>query len=450
MPAISIIMPLYNAERYLAEALQSVVKQTYGNFELICIDDCSTDGTRKIVEAFRRKDGRIRMLINEAHAGAAPSRNKGLRAAVGEYILFLDGDDIFEEELLEKAAGAMEKYQTDLVLFEYLHVPSESVYTKKVIERPENFEERYCTVPFSMEDFAPREFPWWASSPCNKMFLRHFLIREGLEFQDLPSSNDVFFAQMALFCARKMICLNDRRVMVYARDHSQPQRISNRRNLMCCYAALEHLCKKLRERGMLGKYAPYLYYRLPAYLIHMLSLEKNEERRRKLYHFLQTEGVCRCVEYGKEYYGQIDEYDRYLLESFQENAYESRWFENQCTYFQYYLQQNGDVICDYIKVGRAQNRNMILWGAGVNGESLLEYLEAHSLKLFGVADQDRSKQGTIVGGYVIADPAAFMQEADHILVTSIQLYREVSHAVRNTGGVVVDLLAMLTERKTDS
>ena len=108
------------------------------------------------------------------------------------------------------------------------------------------------------------------------------------------------------------------------------------------------------------------------------------------------------------------------------------------------------MICDYIKAGKAQNRKMILWGAGVNGESLLEYLEAHALRLFGVADQDRSKQGTIVSGYVIADPAAFMQEADHILVTSIQLYREVSHAVRNTGVVVIDLLAMLTERKTDS
>ena len=97
MNAISVIMPLYNAEKYLPEALQSVLNQTYKEFELICIDDCSTDRTRSIVEEFREKDARIKVLINEEHSGAALSRNKGIKMAEGEYIVFLDGDDIFDE-----------------------------------------------------------------------------------------------------------------------------------------------------------------------------------------------------------------------------------------------------------------------------------------------------------------------------------------------------------------
>ena len=84
MEKISIIMPLYNAEKYLPEALESVLDQTYKNFELICVDDASTDGTGSIVEAFQRKDARIRILQNEERSGAAQSRNKGLKAAQGD------------------------------------------------------------------------------------------------------------------------------------------------------------------------------------------------------------------------------------------------------------------------------------------------------------------------------------------------------------------------------
>lgn len=450
MNVVSIVMPLFNAEKYLPEALRSVLNQTYKDFELICIDDCSADRTRSIVEEFRKKDTRIRILVNEEHLGAAPSRNKGLKAAMGKYILFLDGDDIFEEELLEKACCSMEKYQVDLVLFEYCHVRSEVIYTKKVIERPEDFEENYCRYPFSMDDFEPREFPWWAASPCNKMFLRQFLEECRLEFQNLPSCNDVYFAQMALFCAQRIICLDDRRVMVYARDHSEPQRISNRRDPICSYYAMEKLCRELKERDMLGRYAPYLYFRLPAYFRYVLKIQGNEEYKKRFYNFLHQEGISKCVEYGKEHYGQVDEYDRYLLESFQNHVYESKWFDHPDTYFQLYLKKNGAIVCEFIKKKISENKKIILWGAGVNGKILLNYLAEHTIKIFGVVDCDKTKQRTFFSGYEISDPTVSVQEADYIIVISKVLYQEVVRTVRNTRTVVVDLLEMVTKRKGDS
>lgn len=450
MNAISVIMPLYNAEKYLPEALQSVLNQTYKDFELICIDDCSTDRTRSIVEEFRKKDVRIKILINEEHSGAASSRNKGLKIAEGEYIVFLDGDDIFEVELLEKTSGAMEKYRADLVLYEYLHVPSELIYTKKMIERTENFGERYCKVPFSMDTFQPREFPWWPSSPCNRMTRKSFLEKNKLEFQDLPSCNDVYFAQMSLFCANRIICLNDRRVMVYARDHSEPQRISNQRNPIYSYYAMKKLCGELKKRNMLGKYTPYLYYRLLEYFRYVLTAEKNEEYKKNFYNFLHEEGIADCIEYGKEYYEQIDEYDRNLLDSFRNKVYESRWFDSLDTYFQFYLKKNGIVVCDVIQASIAQNKKIFLWGVGINGKIFLHYLEEHSIKISGIVDCDKAKQGTAVDGYKISDPEDSVQEADYILVTSKELYKEVENAVKNTKIKIVNLLEMLTERKGDS
>ena len=88
-------------------------------------------------------------MTNQKRLGAAPSRNRGLKGAQGEYVLFLDGDDIFEPELLEKAGRAMEKYQTDVVCYEYLHVPSETIYHKKVVPLfVKNHKSFFCALPF--------------------------------------------------------------------------------------------------------------------------------------------------------------------------------------------------------------------------------------------------------------------------------------------------------------
>lgn len=449
MTKISIIMPLFNAERYLPEALNSVLKQTYGDFELICIDDCSTDGTRIVIEELKKKDARIRLLVNEKNSGAAISRNKGLEAANGEYVLFLDGDDIFEEEMLEKVSGTMEKYHADIVLFEYMHMPSETIYTKQVIERPEGFRENYCKAVFSMDDFEPREFLRWPDSPCNRMFRRNFIEKKELKFQDLPSCNDVYFANMSLFCAERIICLDDRRVMVYARDHSEPSRISNHRNPMCAYYAMEKLCIELKKRGMIEKYAPYVYRRLVECFMYLLEIEKNEELKKSFYIFLHTEGISKCIEYGKEYYGQIDEYDKYLLESFQNNPYESGWFDNPDTYFQVWLKKYGFAIREFIKSKILKNEKMVLWGVGRNGKSLLKYLTEHSIRIWGAVDCDQAKQGTIISGYEIKNPIAIGNEVDYVLVTSNQLYQEVSNILKETEIVIVDLLEFLVKNKAD-
>lgn len=100
---ISIIMPLYNAERFLEKTLQSIANQTYRDYELICIDDASSDLTAEIVKKAQLADKRIILLHNQERKGAAYSRNKAMRQARGDYLAFLDGDDIFDEKMLEKA-----------------------------------------------------------------------------------------------------------------------------------------------------------------------------------------------------------------------------------------------------------------------------------------------------------------------------------------------------------
>ncbi len=102
---VSIVMPNYNSEKYVEATIKSVLSQTYQNWELLFIDDCSTDNSLKIVQSF--KDDRIKILKNEVNSGAAVSRNYALRMAEGRWIAFLDSDDLWEEEKLSKQIAFM-------------------------------------------------------------------------------------------------------------------------------------------------------------------------------------------------------------------------------------------------------------------------------------------------------------------------------------------------------
>ena len=103
---VSIIMPSYNTEDYIGESIQSVINQTYSNWELIIVDDCSNDNTDNVVKPFLA-DSRIKYFKNEHNSGAAVTRNKALREAKGEWIAFLDSDDLWMPEKLEKQINFM-------------------------------------------------------------------------------------------------------------------------------------------------------------------------------------------------------------------------------------------------------------------------------------------------------------------------------------------------------
>ena len=105
---VSVIMPSYNTAKFISESITSVQKQTYADWELIIVDDCSTDNTDEIVKPFL-SDKRIKYIKNEANSGAAVSRNRALREAKGKWIAFLDSDDLWHPDKLEKQIRFMEK-----------------------------------------------------------------------------------------------------------------------------------------------------------------------------------------------------------------------------------------------------------------------------------------------------------------------------------------------------
>lgn len=118
-PKVSIIMPAYNSEPFIAETIASVEGQLYQNWELLIIDDCSTDTTRETAESFAAYDRRIKVIENAENSGAAASRNRGLSLACSEYIAFLDSDDLWQQEKLYKQIEIMEKAHADICYTSY-------------------------------------------------------------------------------------------------------------------------------------------------------------------------------------------------------------------------------------------------------------------------------------------------------------------------------------------
>lgn len=115
---ISVIMPVYNAQKYLEESLNSILCQTFDDFELIIIDDGSTDNSYEICERYKEKDERI-IVIHQINQGPSVARNIGIKKAIGKYIVFCDSDDILDKNALSLLYNAMEKYNADLAICGY-------------------------------------------------------------------------------------------------------------------------------------------------------------------------------------------------------------------------------------------------------------------------------------------------------------------------------------------
>lgn len=137
---VSVIMPSWNTERFIAQSIESVIRQTYENWELVIVDDCSTDNTEEVVKGF--KDPRIKYFKNEKNSGAALTRNRALREAQGEWVAFLDSDDLWAPEKLEKMLGFMTEHSYAFAYHEYVKIDEEGRPLNIYVSGPEVVTER--------------------------------------------------------------------------------------------------------------------------------------------------------------------------------------------------------------------------------------------------------------------------------------------------------------------
>ncbi len=201
-PKVSVIMPVYNVEKYLRQALNSVLEQTLKDIEVICVDDGSSDESLNILREYEEKDRRIKVITqNNMHAGVA--RNNGMKVARGEYYAFLDSDDFFEPEMLEKEYNKCKKYDADICICGYDRY---DVRTREFIRQhiPSKTDKECFNADSVLHIFGVTN-----PAPWNKLFSARFVKESGIEFQSLTRANDVFFTFSALVLARKIVAIRE-------------------------------------------------------------------------------------------------------------------------------------------------------------------------------------------------------------------------------------------------
>lgn len=133
---VSIITPTWNCGRFIAETIESVLSQTYENWELIIVDDCSTDNTKEIVERYRKQDSRIKYSCLERNSGAAVARNTALKLAKGRWIAFLDSDDLWKPEKIEHQLKFMVKNNYAFSYHKYTEIDENGLSLHKIFSGP--------------------------------------------------------------------------------------------------------------------------------------------------------------------------------------------------------------------------------------------------------------------------------------------------------------------------
>lgn len=246
---VSVIVTIYNAEKYLKECMDSIVNQTLKDIEIICVDDGSTDGSSEILKRYEEKYDNVKVIFQE-NAGAGRARNNGMSVARGEYLSFLDSDDFFELDMYELAYDKAKQDNADMVVFNSNQYFGETDEYKNI-----NWTLRYKKIPpytpfmhRQMTDNIFKVFVGWA---WDKLFKREFVDKHHLEFQEQRTSNDMLFVFSAVALADRITVVEEDKRLVHQRRNNQTS-LSNTRekSWMCFYDALKALKERLVSENL--------------------------------------------------------------------------------------------------------------------------------------------------------------------------------------------------------
>ena len=215
-PAISVIIPMYNSEKYIRQCLVSVLSQKLQDFEAIVIDDCSTDQSGAEVEKLMPMfDGKLRLIRRETNAGgAALPRNQAIKAARGKYLVFLDSDDMLLPEAFTILFNESEQSGADVLHLEKFFLFNDDgtgKFNAKEMKLATNEPRKHMVKELTVEtdDLAERiklhckkRFYW---SPCIKTFRRDLIVDNGIEFPNIPYYEDLIFCFKCLCLSKKYV-----------------------------------------------------------------------------------------------------------------------------------------------------------------------------------------------------------------------------------------------------
>lgn len=203
MKKISVIVPVYNVEKYLEECVDSIINQTYENLEIILVDDGSKDSSPVICDNYIEKDLRIK-VVHKTNGGLSSARNTGLENATGDYIMFVDSDDILLPNSCELMLNEIESKKADYIIGNYQNCDEDG----QLWDKPVFDQEKYTNFKLNIKDYK-NSFYIMNSSACNKIYRKSFLDKLNIRFVEKVPAEDAIFTTHCFIFAKNVYYIND-------------------------------------------------------------------------------------------------------------------------------------------------------------------------------------------------------------------------------------------------
>lgn len=275
---ISIIIPVYNVEKYIDECLKSVLEQTYKNLEIILVDDGSKDNSAKICDDYAKRDNRVKVFHKE-NGGLSSARNVGMRAVTGDFFIFLDSDDYWIKlDFVEEMIKLVMNNNTDLIIFGYTRNEesvSDHVRDKETEKTISNLDKTECFEWLIKNDKLQ-------SSAWNKMVNTRFLKNYNINFQEGIYSEDIDWTARLLIYVNKIFYFDDYIYFYRSNDQSITHNIKEKNIIDLKNQILKILsfADEIKSEGYYEWYMNYCSYQYITFLNCIVTVETISDRKK--------------------------------------------------------------------------------------------------------------------------------------------------------------------------
>ncbi|MCM1233267.1 MAG: glycosyltransferase [Ruminococcus flavefaciens] len=419
---ISIVVPVYNGEHFLRENVESILNQTYRNLEIIYICDMCTDRTVSILQEYASYDPRMVIDVEEERHGADISRNIGKEMAHGEWLIFLDCDDLFEENLIEILYKNAVRTGADMSCCfweQFRDVPTKK--TMPVNEGLKLFCKTYPIIDVQKEK--KNIFQLVFIPPWTKLLHKSVYQKEDVYFQAIPNCDDIYFSLVAAVEAKKIVYAD--RILVYYRDTNGRDTISAN-----------------QTEGEKENYIWEAYDKVYQYIC---KRDDKDLLLKSFYHriCMSIQGHFGMGVFEKLYYKLRNIYfDKWKMWNIDVNM-ELSYLDREI----YRKVQKGDLMLNVDDMVLAAKEQMVrdlseksrcsVWGCGYEGQRLLKKIENTDIEIEHVFDNNSSYWGKYIAGKLVE--RFDMDWVETIIVPSSKHYNEIKMQIGNRAGKVYDL-----------
>lgn len=345
---VSVVVPIYNMEKYIVQCITSIMQQSLKEIEIICVDDGSTDDSLKILTELQKEDSRIK-IISQDNLGVSVARNVGVNVAQGQYLSILDADDFFDINMLEKAYNRSYELNADICIFRaksYDDVNKKESLIKWCF-RDYWIPNKEC---FSGIDVSDRLFNLGALWAWDKLFKRDFIISNNISFQNQRTANDAKFVCIALAMANK-ICICDDAYAIHREGRNDSLSVTRSQSWDCFYNALLAVEQELMDRGKLSFLQALRNWVVDFSLWNFETI--NGDKKVEVYNLIKNKIINHfgILQFSEDYYLWPIKYKK--IKAISELPYKD--------YIYWCHKNTGDII---LEVDEYRDNNIIMYGCG--------------------------------------------------------------------------------------